>query len=159
MVTMRTCALALALAAISGGAAAADGSVVVEISGSVMVNRGESFVPASNGVQIGQGHQVMAMEGGSAIIRFADNCDLKVEPGTVVTLADRSPCAGWIPMVEAVGPSNVALGGGAAAGGAGGAGGGLSGASIAGIAGGAVALGLAADRINDDDEEDDPVSP
>ena len=42
-------------------------------------------------------------------------------PGTVVTLADRSPCAGWIPMVEAVGPSNVALGGGAAAGGAGGA--------------------------------------
>ncbi|MCB1744625.1 MAG: hypothetical protein KDK91_29940, partial [Gammaproteobacteria bacterium] len=62
----------------------------------------------------------------------------------------------WVPVVEQVGPGNVALGGAAA--GTGGAGG-LTGGQIAGYAAGAIVLGVAADRINDNNEDPDPVSP
>lgn len=87
---------------------------LASVSGSVLVNRGEQFVAGADGDVLSSGDRVMAMEGASAILRYDDGCDVTVEGGTVVTLDEGSPCAGWLLVTEAIAPGGLAVGAGAA---------------------------------------------
>jgi len=86
---------------------------LADVAGSVLVNRGEQFVAGADGDVLGAGDRVMAMEGSVAVLRFDDGCDVTVESGTVVTLDEGSPCAGWMLATEAVAPGGLAVGAGA----------------------------------------------
>lgn len=85
-------------------------ATLVDIEGNVLVNRGEQFVQGGDGDVLASGDRVMAMEASSALLRYDDGCDVKVEPETVVTLSEGSPCAGWLLAVESVAPGGLAVG-------------------------------------------------
>lgn len=116
--------LALCASAVLAEDPPAPNSRLVIIEGSVLLNQGEQFADAAVDTLTKQGDRVMAMEGARAVIHFDDNidetddrhndhaCDLKVDPGTVITVPDRSPCAGGIVSVEKVAPSGGATAGG-----------------------------------------------
>lgn len=95
-------------------------AVLVDLQGSILVNEGEQFLAATEGLPLSSGDRVMALENSTALLRYEDGCDVKVEPETVVTLTEGSPCAGWLLAVEPVAPAGVALGGAGAAATAGG---------------------------------------
>ncbi len=103
-------ALALASGVAAQTTAPKSSAVLADVDGSVLVNRGEEFVAGSDGDGLANGDRVMAMEGASAMLKYDDGCDVKVEPGTVVTLNEGSPCAGWLLTVEAVAPGGLAVG-------------------------------------------------
>lgn len=98
-------------------------SRLVIIKGSVLLNQGEQFADAAVDTLTKQGDRVMAMEGAHAILHFDDNleetdddhekhtCDLEVDSGTVITVPDKSPCAGGVVSVEKVAPSGTAVAG------------------------------------------------
>lgn len=146
--------LAVAAATFATGALAQEApatqSSLVEIEGTVYVNTGEKFELAPAGTRLRMGDQVMAMDESGALIKYDDGCDYRVKAGTIVTLADRSPCAGGMLASQPASPGSVALGGGAPA-----ATTGLSGGEIAAIVAVAALLPVIADEINDGD----PVSP
>jgi hypothetical protein len=114
--TILSLALVYAAAAQAQPTAPKSSASLADVSGSVLVNRGEQFVAGTDGDVLGAGDRVMAMEGSTATLRFDDGCDVTVEGGTVVTLDEGSPCAGWLLATEAVAPSGLAVGAGTAAG-------------------------------------------
>jgi hypothetical protein len=85
-------------------------ATLAEVDGSVLVNRGEEFVTGLDGDVLVKGDRVMAMGSASALLKYDDGCDVRVEPETVVTLSDGSPCAGWLLTVESVAPGGLAVG-------------------------------------------------
>jgi hypothetical protein len=113
--------------ALAGGAHAQTeapkaGASLSSIEGSVLINKGEEFVEGTSGGTLGPGDRVMAMDGSSALLRFEDGCDVRVDPGTVVTMGEGSPCAGWPLLVEQVAPGGLAVGAAGTTGAVGGAG-------------------------------------
>lgn len=118
----RAVTLSLALfstVAIAQSEAPRSSAMLSEVEGSVLVNQGEQFVGAEDGVSLVSGDRVMAMEGASALLRYEDGCDVRIEPATVVTLSEGSPCAGWLLAVESVAPGGGAVGATTAAAGSG----------------------------------------
>lgn len=103
-------ALLLSTAVLAQAQAPTSSASLADIEGSVLVNRGEQFVAGSDGDVLAKGDRVMAMEESTALLKYDDGCDVRVEPATVVTLSDGSPCAGWILAVESVAPSGLAIG-------------------------------------------------
>lgn len=106
---------AIALAMVSGvGHAQSDApkasAIVIEMSGSVMVNTGEQFVAVPDGTAVNVGDRVMALDDSGALLRYSDGCDVKVAAGTVVTLNEGSPCAGWVLAVDPASSAGIALG-------------------------------------------------
>jgi hypothetical protein len=68
-------------------------ATVTSVSGGVSLNRGSGFTRISSGTSASPGDLVMAGPSGHAVIVYADGCREKVEPGSVVTVADfASPC-------------------------------------------------------------------
>ena len=65
---------------------------VDSIQGKVSINRGSGFKPLNGSTEANAGDQVMASPGGSANIVYPDGCVVKVDPGTVVTVQEPSPC-------------------------------------------------------------------
>lgn len=117
--TFQLCAPLLALAMASSlqaqPQAPRSAASLADITGSVLVNRGEQFVAGVDGDVLASGDRVMALAESGALLRYDDGCDVRVEPETVVTLSEGSPCAGWLLAVESVAPSGLAVGAGAAA--------------------------------------------
>ncbi|MGQ0800772.1 MAG: hypothetical protein ACT4NL_11750 [Pseudomarimonas sp.] len=103
-------ALLFSVAAFAQTEAPKSSATLAEVDGSILVNSGEEFVAGVNGEVLMKGSRVMAMEGSTALLKYDDGCDVKVESGTVVTLSDGSPCAGWLLTVEAVAPGGLAIG-------------------------------------------------
>lgn len=72
---------------------AVSAATVTSVSGGVSLNRGSGFTRISSGTSASPGDLVMAGPSGYAVIVYADGCREKVEPGSVVTVADlASPC-------------------------------------------------------------------
>ncbi len=119
-VTLRLTGLALCLALVSvahGQAEAPKSSATLsDVNGSVLVNRGEQFVQGTEGDVLASGDRVMAMDNSGALLKYDDGCDVRVEPGTVVTLSEGSPCAGWALAIEQAAPVGMAVGAGGTAG-------------------------------------------
>lgn len=86
------------------------------VNGPVQVNQGEQFLPLRVDQNLKPGDRVMALRKGSALIRFDDGCDLRVEPETMIEVPDRSTCAGAVVEAHAIAPaSSTAVGSTAAA--------------------------------------------
>lgn len=89
---------------------AQDVSTLEEIKGNVMVNQGVEFVPGKLGQSLNENDRVMAEEGeSSAIVKYEDGCDLKVDPGTIVTVPEDSTCAGGFALVQSAAPAGGAV--------------------------------------------------
>ena len=87
-------ALALSLAFSGAVSAATSSATLASAQGSVMVNQGKQFVPVQNGQVFAAGDRVMVMQGGSAVLRFSDGCDVTLSGGSITLVPEVSTCAG-----------------------------------------------------------------
>ena len=85
------CFMCVALSSSSGWAS--ETATVDPSHGVVLINRGKGFNQIKRPVKVKVGNSVMVGPGGSAVIAYNDGCTVKVEPGTVKTVASLSPCA------------------------------------------------------------------
>ncbi|HEY6544274.1 MAG TPA: hypothetical protein VIZ64_05220 [Dokdonella sp.] len=146
---MNRLALLIPLIAAAGGVAAQDVASITASEGTVLVNQGEQFVAVQSGQSVKAGDRVMASDGASANVRYPDGCDLRIAPGTLVTVPAVSPCAGGVPIVQNAAPAGTgAVGAGATAGG--------NVATAAWIAGGVLAGVAVYHLVEDDDDTSSP---
>lgn len=134
------CATGIGFAALVS--AAENVAILDEMKGSVLVNQGENFVPATEGQSLNSGDRLMVTKSSSATLVFGKDCIAEVKAGTIVTIPEQSICEGGQLVTQ-----NLQPGAGAAPG-AEGTGVGLTGTGNAGIytlAG--VALAIAAYEI------------
>jgi hypothetical protein len=90
--------------------------------GNVLVNQGEEFVPAAEGMRLKPGDRVMAQDDSEADIQFDDQCTYEVKEQRIVTIPSDSPCAGGVPLVQSLNPAGAGAVGATAAAGTGNAG-------------------------------------
>lgn len=101
----RTKALAaLSLFAVADAAVAGSVAKLVDTQGMVLVNRGEAFVSVVEGQAVQAGDRVMLLEGASAVLAFADGCELPLGAGALLEVPALSTCAGGVASVQALGP-------------------------------------------------------
>ncbi len=94
-------------------------SALTEAKGKVLVNTGKAFAPAALDMRLKAGDRVMVQEDSEATITFDDGCKLEVEENKLVSVPDRSSCAGAVVMQQGINPvGGAAIGGGAASNGA-----------------------------------------
>ena len=60
--------------------------------GKILINRGEGFQPVTKGAQANAGDRLMADAGGSAKVVYPGGCQVRVIPGTVVSVGKQPPC-------------------------------------------------------------------
>ena len=72
------------------GVCGVSAAVVQSVNGTVLVNRGAGFKPVTGTSQLSAGDVVMAKEGSSANIVYADGCSIRVAPGTVASVSQKS---------------------------------------------------------------------
>ena len=126
--------LAAGLAAGFGQAGANDSvATLTELNGIAMVSQGSTYVNATQGMTLRQGDRLMAMEGGSAVVTYADGCVKTLDDNQILTLGDASSCTTGDVAQAAVGPYVAAAGTPPA----------TAGLIAAGIAGTIVAVGAA----------------
>lgn len=144
----------LLVAVLSGGAAQAAAIELQSLQGQVLHNAGSGFQAAVDGGAVEPGHLVMTMADGSAVLVFADGCRYSIEPSTVVTVPDSSPCAGALVQSRGIAPASSTAGG-------------ASGGALAGvppiawvpIGGTLIAFFVQSQRDNDSPDIQPPVSP
>lgn len=101
--------IALVLALSSAPALASDevpaAATLSQQQGTVLVNQGEVFATAADQQALQAGDRVMVMEGGSAVLVFADGCELPLAAGTLLEVPAVSTCAsGDVAQVQRIGP-------------------------------------------------------
>jgi hypothetical protein len=87
-------AFALALLFSATAAAASTSATLASVQGSVSANQGKQFVPVQAGQTLAPGDRVMVMQGGSAVLRFADGCEVTLSGGSIAVVPKASTCAG-----------------------------------------------------------------
>ena len=106
MLVLKSAATSLAATAIimfsSNALAIGDANVLSIIKGEVMVNQGESYAIAQDGMELNPGDQLMVMDDGQASIEFADGCLYNVNGNEVLRINTQSACA--VNASKAVGP-------------------------------------------------------
>jgi hypothetical protein len=127
----------------------------IEGDGKVMVNTGEEFAPASEGMRLKPGDRVMIQDDSSADIQFDDACAYKIPENRIVTIPGQSPCAGGVPVVQQLKPASSGAVGSAAASD------GRAGDILLAMAAETAAYFLITSHNddNDDEDDDDTVSP
>lgn len=118
-------AVAAFILASSSAFAAESQTSLSKINGEVMVNQGQSYINAQEGMQLNTGDQLMVMEGGQATIEYADGCMHKLESNAVFRVSEQSACVANVAAAPQQGPqymqgnpgSALAAGGAAIAGG------------------------------------------
>jgi hypothetical protein len=112
---------ACATLTLSVASAAEPLGTLARIEGSTLINQGEQYVKAREGMTIKEGDRLIATEGSSAVIKFNDGCLFTLTDTQVLILGPKSTCAGG----DAVAshpvdpkPAQIPAAGGAAAGGA-----------------------------------------
>jgi hypothetical protein len=68
-------------------------AMLEDLRGEVLVGNEGGFIRVSNASKVGVGANVMTLHEGRAVIAYADGCKVAVGPGSLVTVADFSPCA------------------------------------------------------------------
>lgn len=141
-IVLALCATSLCFAA---AVSAVEGVAILdEVNGTVLVNQGEKFVPATEGQSLNSGDRLMVTKTGNAVLVFGKGCTTEVKAGTMVTIPEQSICDGGQLITQSLEP-----GAGAAPGGSGTSSVGATGSGNAGIytlAG--VALIISAIEIN-----------
>jgi hypothetical protein len=94
------------------------------VQGQVLVNRGSGYQFEIGPTDLKPGDLVIANAGASAHITYGDGCVVPIEAGSVMTVAQRSPCAaqsggtpsfGLTPTTVGIGVAAIGAGVGAAA--------------------------------------------
>lgn len=82
--------------------------------GQVLINRGQGYQQLDGTAEAAPGAQVVANPGGQAQVVYPDGCAVSVQPGTVYTIAQNSPCQAGVPgingMTFAIGAAAVGIG-------------------------------------------------
>ncbi len=89
---MRVFVCALAAAVVVSSTVSAIAATVSTQQGQVLVNAGQGYRQVAGAVQAGAGASVVANPGGLGQVTYPDGCTVTVEPGTVYTIAQESPC-------------------------------------------------------------------
>lgn len=86
-------------------------ATLTEIERPVLVNQGDEFRSAVDEMRLKPGDRIMVQDNGEAEIVFDDECKLEIEENRIVTIPDRSTCAGGVPVVQQLNPAgNTAIG-------------------------------------------------
>ena len=80
-------------AAFATASAAEPVGTLSRIEGATVVSQGAQYVKAREGMKLREGDRLMAMEGGNAVISFADGCQYTLTDNELLTLGPTSPCA------------------------------------------------------------------
>ena len=99
-------------------AAAASDAVLTSVTGAALMNQGGTYVTAAAQSELNAGDRLMVMEGGSAVVTYADGCTATVSDSEVLTIGQQSTCAGDQAAAEDTGPSFADAMGASGAGGA-----------------------------------------
>lgn len=92
--------------AFSAAAAEAPPSLVTlkDLKGSVSVNQGKEFAPATEGMRLKPGDRVMVQGDSEVDIQFDDQCKQEVDENKIVTIQEKSTCAGGEKVEQALNP-------------------------------------------------------
>lgn len=90
--------------------AAENQTALTKINGEVMVNQGQTYINAQEGMQLNAGDQLMVMEGGQATIEFADGCLHKLNSNEVFRVSEQSACVANVTAAPQQGPQYTQLG-------------------------------------------------
>ena len=101
---MKRVLAAIAAFALSAPVLAAT-ATLSQASPGVLVNLGEQFQPGRPGQVLGTGDRVMVPGGGAAILTFEDGCQSQLQPDTLVTIPETSPCQGGQLVTQQVTPN------------------------------------------------------
>jgi hypothetical protein len=102
---------------LSVASAAEPVGAVARIQGSALINQGERYVPASEGMPVKEGDRMFATEGSSAVIRFNDGCQYTLDDTQILTIGATSTCtAGGVVATYPISPIPAAVPAGAGAG-------------------------------------------
>lgn len=69
-------------------------AILDQVKGSVLVNQGEKFVPATEGQSLNAGDRLMVTKNGNALLIFGKDCEKEIKAGTMVTIPEQSICDG-----------------------------------------------------------------
>ena len=94
--------LAASTIMVSGAAIADSQATLSNISGEVLVNQGESYITAQEGMPLNSGDQLMVMDGGQARVEFTDGCLHNMKGGDLYRISDKSACV--VDASEQTGP-------------------------------------------------------
>jgi hypothetical protein len=140
--------VALALLGFSGFASAAPqaGAELTQITGDVLVDTGNGFVPVSGTSQVSLkiGDRVMVAKGGSAVLSLGADCSVPLQSPSMTTVAESACVVG-----TQDGETGEATGTG---------GGAVVFAATAGTTVGSLGT-IAAQAVLDDDDDEEPMSP
>lgn len=84
---------ALCLPVLAGCHGSFTTAMLEDVRGEVLIGNEGGFVRVSDASKVGVGSNVMTLHEGHAVISYADGCKVTVGPGSLVTVADFSPCA------------------------------------------------------------------
>jgi hypothetical protein len=102
----RPCKLTAAVAALLYGASPISAATVSGQDGTVLVNKGDGFIPITSDAELAPGGQIMVQPGGSALITYASNCTIRVGAGRVWTVQEAPPCAEGNTFIDFTGRMN-----------------------------------------------------
>lgn len=126
-------------------------AVIVDMRAPVMVNQGDSYVPAQPGMRLSVGDQLIAMNGGSAQLNFRSGCEQALGANEVLRIGATGACTssgGAVPVNAQMAPPAGAPAGG------GGASAGPAGMSIPAMLWSATVAGLGVYHAFDGDGDD-----
>ncbi len=132
----------------------ATNAVLTDMKGPASINQGEEFVPATEGMRLKPGDRLMVPEDSEAVITYDDECRQEVDESTIVTVQEKSSCAGGALVEQGLNPAGGRVIGSAA-----------PGVGPGNVAGGLIVAGWAAigycwiEGCFGDEDDDDTVSP
>ena len=158
---------AAGLVVLGGTAVAQEPVVLASVSEAVLVNQGDMYMPAEEGMTLSTGDQVMVLQSGKAQIQYADGCQQQLGENQVMQIADMSTCPqlasngnvaglGLATTTASMGAASTSVGTGAGASFGGGASALVGTVAVVGV----VAVGqVAGDGDNGKNPDPPPISP
>jgi hypothetical protein len=94
---MRVLGASLSLTFSLGAASAAESAATLSrLKGSGVVSQGAHYVSAHEGMVLRGGDRFMVMEGGNAVIRFADGCQYPLADSEILSIGATSSCSAGV---------------------------------------------------------------
>ena len=103
-IVLALCATSISFAALVSAQEGNGVAILDEMKGSVMVNQGEKFIPATEGQSLKAGDRLMVTKNGNATLFFDKGCKTEVKGGTMVTIPAQSICEGGQLVTQSLEP-------------------------------------------------------
>ena len=97
--------IAMSAVLFAGSSLAANSVATLNVTnGSVLVNQGKQFITAQPSQVLAAGDRVMVMEGGNAVVKYADGCIQTLSSGSLAVIAQQSVCVLGVNTVAKISP-------------------------------------------------------